>query len=414
MNYNQPMDLSFDQDFPSYNNRLSNLSIDEDSISFFHKPIYFEHPFDNNIINEKKEERNTYKIVEKEFNPKNKIEVEDDEENQKKSTGLSENEENSEEKNNVNEQNNNALIIVHSHIKQKPKTDKNIKNAKKDNNINIDTTSNEGNKKEIININNESTIINILNEEKKEENIIPIPNNQINEREINTHNYQINQINKNENENEMIIPLNNDDINENEIDNTNNMTTVENKKKLLGKKKLKKVNSDYIEKLIRKIILKKLRVFINKKIRIFYKNDIGKGICSKQFVKIDLSELSHSNLEYDKNFVYFRIGHILSWMISKKLTSYLPEHNMKLVRELIDLENTNYFSEVFNLTFHDCLEHFRGTKKNELLNGMETMEILSELYEKRDFELLVQSIIGFEFFLNRRKSRKPREKKKKF
>ena len=109
--------------------------------------------------------------------------------------------------------------------------------------------------------------------------------------------------------------------------------------------------------------------YIGKK-RDFYKN-IGKGLLEKQFKEIDKKNLSHSKVDFDKIFLEYKLKEIFSWNISSKITSLLKEHNKNLLDQLINSElGGNYFKELFEMTFSQCLEHIQGKKNYEILNGM--------------------------------------------
>ena len=109
----------------------------------------------------------------------------------------------------------------------------------------------------------------------------------------------------------------------------------------------------------RNILLNSIFRFVNKKIRIIFNNDIGKGISIKQFVKISKKELNHSNVEFDKNYLNTKLKEIFSGDISGKFTNFLINKNEKLLQNLIKID---YFKELFELTFLQCIEHINGTK----------------------------------------------------
>ena len=77
------------------------------------------------------------------------------------------------------------------------------------------------------------------------------------------------------------------------------------------------------------------------------------------------------------------------------------------------IKKINYFSEFFELTFLDCLEHLRGTKYIELLKDMGTMKDFLGKYDKEVHSTLIEGIYNYENFIKNRKSRRPRDKDKK-
>ena len=62
------------------------------------------------------------------------------------------------------------------------------------------------------------------------------------------------------------------------------------------------MNPEMIMKKIRIMVLDNIIAFINKVIRLVYNDNIGKNIFIKQFLSIDKSKLSHSTVEFDKEF----------------------------------------------------------------------------------------------------------------
>ena len=215
----------------------------------------------------------------------------------------------------------------------------------------------------IFNINNLITTQNQkINEIEKEESTMPIEKNT----------FFINQLNK-EDKNEQKEKL------KNGIDSIDNK--IENKEMLNKKRKANNKNehqsriaSDNIIKKIRIMILNAIIKFINEKLKIFFNNDIGKGICIKQLLPINKTILSHSSVEYDKEFLNKKLKEILS-PISNKYTNALNTKNKDLIQDLINLEDKGkYFQELFDLSFLDCLKHISGTKYSDLLNDLPNID----------------------------------------
>ena len=159
----------------------------------------------------------------------------------------------------------------------------------------------------------------------------------------------------------------------------------------------------------RNILLNSIFRFVNKKIRIIFNNDIGKGISIKQFVKISKKELNHSNVEFDKNYLNTKLKEIFSGDISGKFTNFLINKNEKLLQNLIKID---YFKELFELTFLQCIEHINETKFIPLLEGFETLdEILlneEEKLKENDIENYKYIIENYKQCVENKFSRKPR------
>ena len=194
-----------------------------------------------------------------------------------------------------------------------------------------------------------------------------------------------------------------------------NMTeeTKSDNKQLLGKKRKDNYSPDKIGKRVRIIILKAIIDFINRKIKYFYKN-IGKGLLEKKFQEIDKKNLSHSRVGFDKYFIELKLKEIFSWNISGRITSFLKEHNKKLLELLIQSENEGkYFHELFDLTFSQCLEHIQGKKNYDVLNGMMNIKEIIETFcdekeiQDNDFkENFLEIFKNYQNFVGRKISRK--------
>lgn len=440
-----------------FNSDIINMNLNEDSESLNFNP--FSELFNNSFNEPQKQEEvenkpdltrneagnsrpilqeeNTFKIVEKAYNANDDI----DDENSKKSTGLSDNkksEENEEEFKNIEK---NQGIIIHfstfkqsekkinektkkrqnkyryndsddeeklSHYKTEKKDDIDVKNEriKEPSNNNINNNIYENKNNIYINLinnnenndknNNEIINIQLLNENKEGEDNIFINNkNEENRSEINTINPQIRFNNEN---------------NDTNINNKINYKSEDKTKTLISKKRINNCTSDFIGKTIRNGLFKIILKLLNKKIKFYLNNKIKKGIIEQQFQPISKSKLSHSNLNFDKNFLNLKLGEIFSLDITPKITDKLPDHNRKLVKDLINGKEKMhiYFSEVFELTFFECLEHFRGTKNFEVLKDMDSFEDFLDEYEEDVHLELIDGLQKFEKYLNIRRSRRPR------
>ena len=195
----------------------------------------------------------------------------------------------------------------------------------------------------------------------------------------------------------------------------------DNKNEYIGKKRETKNNTyspDKMRKRVRIIALKAIIYFINEKIKYFYKN-IGKGLLQKQFKDIDKTNLSHSNVGYDKIFLEYKLKEIFSWNISSKITTLLKEHNKNLLGQLINSEIAgDYFKELFEMTFSQCLEHIQGKKYYEIFNGLmnfeKTVDYFCDEKEKND-NIFRESFhfvfMNYQELVERKSTRKPKNAK---
>jgi hypothetical protein len=243
-------------------------------------------------------------------------------------------------------------------------------------------------------------------------NLITTQNQKINEKEESTmpiekNTFFINQLNKEDkNEQKEIIDNN----------------KIENKEMLNKKRKAYNKNehqsqfaSDNIIKKIRIMILNAIIKFINEKLKIFFNNDLGKGICIKQLLPINKTILSHSSVEYDKEFINKKLKEILS-PISNKYTNALNTKNKDLIQDLINLEDKGkYFQELFDLSFLDCLKHISGTKYSDLLNDLPNIDNILIQVKKNINEKEINNykyiINNYELIIEHKKARNKKKPK---
>ena len=206
-----------------------------------------------------------------------------------------------------------------------------------------------------------------------------------------------------------------------DLNQNNSITNTNNDKEYLGKKREIKENKythDKFRKRVRIIALKAIINFVNDKIKDFYKN-IGKGLLEKQFKDIDKTNLSHSKVGYDKIFIEYKLKEIFSWNISSKMTSLLKEHNKNLLEQLIHSEiGGNFFNELFEMTFSQCLEHIQGKKYYQILNGIMSLEkIMEKFCDKKEIndkifcENFYLVFMNYQELIDKKTTRKSRNSK---
>ena len=158
-------------------------------------------------------------------------------------------------------------------------------------------------------------------------------------------------------------------------------------KKDLGRKKKEyeglglhnKFSDDNIIRKVKNAILQNTRIFINSKIKTIYEYKNNKFSKRKELLKMKKSQPISSRVDYNKNFLEKNLGEIFSDNISSKYIKYPSSHNKKLIESLIndeDEQKRKIFNAIFNfnLTFLDCLNHFRGSKIIEELKGLNNLE----------------------------------------
>jgi hypothetical protein len=312
------------------------------------------------------------------------------------------------ELNEINKEENNVQLII---------VDKKEESKISNNNDNINVSNNDDNSEmndiSHIQANNiESNGNNIINNTNAQNNN---NNSEVNDIDrIQTNNIALNRINE---ENNFNIIINSD--NHDTDTNSNKYKNLIDKKRKRGKEFINELNEYNPDKILRKIRTMSLRtviIFINEMIKIIYNNDIRKSILIRQFLEINKKELSHSSVEFDKKFLYKELKEILSENISEKYSNFPPDKNKRLVEELITSENGGrYFQKLFELTFLDCLEHIRGTKKFSELMGLMDIDAMLNYEEfkidKDQIQTYEDYIYEYENIIKRKKSRNSKYQK---
>ena len=179
---------------------------------------------------------------------------------------------------------------------------------------------------------------------------------------------------------------------------------------MLGRKRLgepkKGRHNKYIDDNVRRkckhIILENIKNFINNKIEIIYNGMIGQGINIKKLLILNQDKTANDSVAFNKEFLKQTIGTIYSGDITNKYTNFPKEHNKNLIKKLLnekDETKRNYFNRLFSLTFFDCLEHFRGSKAIEELEGLTKINEALKEYDDDNYKNPQSPIPKFFFFI---------------
>ena len=217
--------------------------------------------------------------------------------------------------------------------------------------------------------------------------------------------------------------------NENQISDNSDNNNI-NKSKKLGRKTKRDIkdnsnenngnihdrsSDDNMRKKCKNIMLTYLRYFINDKIKSIYKGDIGIGNFKKELKIVKQGDKAKSTVGFDKEFLEKTLMDIFSQNISKRFSNYSSDHNKKIIDSLMndqDLEKRNYFFNLFNLTFLDCLKYFIGTKFYKELEGFTKLasvdkKILDKSEDRKYVDHLIYYFNNFESIIKE----KPKNKK---
>ena len=159
-------------------------------------------------------------------------------------------------------------------------------------------------------------------------------------------------------------------------------------------------SDDNLRKKCKDLMVYSILNFVNKIIKEPNNKRIGRGICLKQLGELIPKEKMESNINYNKEFLIKTIDEIFSGKISGRFSNFMPDDIQKLLNEE-NIDIRNFFTQIFNLTFFQYLEHFYGTKN------------VSELIDMKDFDDDIKDFIEeenllekFENIINNKNSKK--------
>ena len=175
-------------------------------------------------------------------------------------------------------------------------------------------------------------------------------------------------------------------------------------------RKHNKFTDDNLRRKCKHIVLSSIMDFINEKLYILYKGNLGQGINIKKLLTLNYNQKSNVIVQYNKDFLNKTLGDIFSEDISSRFTNFPKEHNKNLIeilRKESDESKRNYFNKLFNLTFLQSLEHFRGSETiNELIGLKKYNEIINKFEFDNDYITCLNYYIhNFEIIINNKKSR---------
>jgi hypothetical protein len=176
-----------------------------------------------------------------------------------------------------------------------------------------------------------------------------------------------------------------------------------------------KFSDDNLRRKVKHIVLNDIKKFINDTIYDIYKGNIGNGIFRKELLTINQKQKSDASVEFNKKFLDKKLGDIFSENISTRFTIYPLNHNKKIIEALKnedDEKKKTYFNKLFNISFFECLNHFRGNIEIEELKGLPGLVNVEENYKNEPdyLETLKYYIMNYETITNNKKKRNRRKK----
>lgn len=144
--------------------------------------------------------------------------------------------------------------------------------------------------------------------------------------------------------------------------------------------------------------------------------EYGREHCEKnnfKLLKINQSQIINSEVEFNKAFMNKRLRNIFSEDITQRFKRYNNDHNKNLIKYLLnekDEQKRKLFNTIFNLTFLDCLNHFRGTNYIKELDNLTKYEDICKIFEEDE-----DYLCSFKYYIENYEKimdiKKPRKKK---
>ena len=182
-----------------------------------------------------------------------------------------------------------------------------------------------------------------------------------------------------------------------------------------------KFSSDNIIRKIKSNLFDVILRYINasmkeEEVEIYEKNS-KKIILSKPFLlKISQEIIKNINVEDNLDLLRSTLKEIFSNDVSKKVANHGLDKNKKLIEKIYEENKQKRAISILNMTFNQCLEQFRGSKKYKELDGLEKelQNVINDLKEKGESEEYISDFIDLvntfeEYYMNK----KPRAPKKK-
>lgn len=201
------------------------------------------------------------------------------------------------------------------------------------------------------------------------------------------------------------------------------------KNELLGKKRQNENHTKFaFDNLVRKIKSKlfgALLIILNKSLEKDPKPNSNQDSKEKKgevktecFLKIDQKIILQTNIEENKKLLDSKLRNIFSEKVSTKAMNYSKQYkldyNKNFIEKIKNDETRRKTNDILDMTFFQCLEHFRGSKRYEALNGLEKEyeNVIGEMRNEPDYmESFVEQLNYFEVMYNNKKARKSKKNK---
>lgn len=198
-------------------------------------------------------------------------------------------------------------------------------------------------------------------------------------------------------------------------------------KQFLGKKRLDENHTkNAFDNIVRKIKSKlfgAIIIILNKSLE--EKNKVEKNDKREKkgerknecFLKPEQQIILQTNVKENLELLDMKLREIFSKKVSEKVKNYSKEHqldyNKNFIEKIKDDPKKQKTNEILDMTFFQCLEHFRGSQKYEALNGLEieyenVIEDMNDDIEYKDN--FIENLRKYEILFRNKKPRKSKKK----
>ena len=197
--------------------------------------------------------------------------------------------------------------------------------------------------------------------------------------------------------------------------------------KLLGKKQERAHTKYSFDNLVRKIkskLFASILIILNKSLKDKKEKASAKEnqkqkkseVMYNCFLKLDQKIILQTNVKENLELFNKQLREIFSEDVSSKVQNFSKhglKHNKIFIEEIKNDESRTKTNAILDMTFFECLEHFRGTKSYPALNGLEEEyeKVIEDLSIEEDYkDNFIEHLKNLE---NMFQNKKPRNKKKK-
>ena len=136
------------------------------------------------------------------------------------------------------------------------------------------------------------------------------------------------------------------------------------------------------------------------------------------FLKPDQKIIIQTNVEENKKLLDSKLRDIFSQKVSTKAKNYSKQYqldyNKNFIEKIKNDETRKKTNDILDMTFLQCMEHFRGSKRYEALNGLEKEyeNVIKEMRDEEEYmESFVEQLNKFEIMYSQKKARKSKKNK---